>query len=124
MYDEKEPLMSVTKFNKPKILEGSNAALVRIVRLILLEPGTIQTHPNMGVGIVSFFRNKVDKDITELNSRIESQINTFLPMYTSVTVNCILDNDEKCVRIFIKSNELNTYIPINTETGSVLENML
>ncbi|MGN1394240.1 MAG: hypothetical protein ACI4V7_09495 [Succinivibrionaceae bacterium] len=123
-YDVSEPLMSINKFNKPKVLQEPDSGVVRIVRLILLEPGTIQTHPDMGVGIVSKFRYSIDIDIDSLNNRIKNQIETYLPMYTTVNVDCSLDVDKKCINISIKSDQLNTYIPINIETGSVLDSMM
>ena len=60
-YDVSEPLMSINKFNKPKVLQEPDSGVIRIVRLILLEPGTIQTHPDMGVGIVSKFRYSIGR---------------------------------------------------------------
>ena len=123
-YDVSEPLMSINKFHKPKVLQEPDSGVIRIVRLILLEPGTIQTHPDMGVGIVSKFRYSIDVDIDSLNNRIKNQIETYLPMYTAVNVDCNLDVDKKCINISVKSDQLNTYIPINIETGSVLDSMI
>ena len=63
-------------------------------------------------------------DIDSLNNRIKNQIETYLPMYTAVNVDCNLDVDKKCINISVKSDQLNTYIPINIETGSVLDSMI
>ena len=118
--DLNEPLMTINKFYKPVILTGSDAAVMQITRLILLEPGTIQTHPDCGVGIISKFRYSTEVDIRQLENRIAAQISTYLPMYTMVKVAVELDNDQKCIRIFITSDQLNAMIPIDTDTGTVL----
>ena len=110
--DLDEPLMTINKFYKP---------VMQITRLILLEPGTIQTHPDCGVGIVSKFRYSTEVDVKQLENRIASQISTYLPMYTMVKVAVELDNDQKCIRIYITSDQLNAMIPIDTNTGRVLD---
>ena len=49
----KEYLLSINEFVQPKVLSGDSAAFADIIRLFLLEPGTNQTHPDMGIGIRS-----------------------------------------------------------------------
>ena len=119
--DLDEPLMTINKFYKPVVLTGTDAAVMQITRLILLEPGTIQTHPDCGVGIISKFRYSTEVDVKQLENRIASQISTYLPMYTMVKVAVELDNDQKCIRIYITSAQLNAMIPIDTNTGRVLD---
>jgi hypothetical protein len=117
-----EPLMSVNKYYKPTVLENEDAAIMLILRLILMEPGTIQTHPNMGVGIVSKFRHSTEIDIGELQRRITKQIKTYLPMFTSVQIRVELDNDLKAVKIYITSDQLYALLPpIETSTGNILD---
>ena len=119
--DLDEPLMTINKFYKPVVLTGTDAAVMQITRLILLEPGTIQTHPDCGVGIIFKFRYNTEVDVKQLENRIASQISTYLPMYTMVKVAVELDNDQKCIRIYITSDQLNAMIPIDTNTGRVLD---
>lgn len=121
--DVNEPLMTVNKFYKPVVLTGTDAAVIHIIRLILLEPGTIQTHPNCGVGIVSRFRYSTDVDIKDLENTISNQISTYLPMYTTVKTAIELDNNSKSIRIYITSDQINTIIPIDTNTGRVLDDI-
>ena len=49
----------------------------------------------------------------------------YLPQYSLVNVKCELgDNktgDEKVIKIYITSEQLNVFLPINVETGEVLE---
>lgn len=121
--DVDEPLMTVNKFYQPVVLKNTDAAVVRIIRLILLEPGTIQTHPDCGVGIVSKFRYSTEVDIKDLENRISNQIATYLPMYTTIKTALELDNDGKCIRIYITSDQINAIIPIDTSTGKVLDDI-
>lgn len=126
--DKTEPLLSVDKYYKPLVATDTNYATLLLVRLILLEPGTFQTHPDCGVGLVSKFRYATDVDMAELQKRIKDQIMLYLPQYSLVNVKCVLGDsktgEEKVIKIYITSEELNVYLPINTETGEVLENTL
>jgi hypothetical protein len=123
--DKTEPLLSVDKYYKPLVAKDENYATLLLVRLILLEPGTFQTHPDCGVGLVSKFRYATDVDMIELQKRIKDQIMLYLPQYSLVNVKCELgDNktsDEKVIKIYITSEQLNVFLPINVETGEVLE---
>lgn len=126
--DKTEPLLSVDKYYKPLVATDTNYATLLLVRLILLEPGTFQTHPDCGVGLVSKFRYATNVDMAELQKRIKDQIMLYLPQYSLVNVKCVLGDsktdEEKVIKIYITSEELNVYLPINTETGEVLENTL
>jgi hypothetical protein len=123
--DKTEPLLSVDKYYKPLVAKDENYATLLLVRLILLEPGTFQTHPDCGVGLVSKFRYATDVDMIELQKRIKDQIMLYLPQYSLVNVKCELgDNktgNEKVIKIYITSEQLNVFLPINVETGEVLE---
>ena len=123
--DTTVPLLSVDKYYKPLVTKGEDYATLMLIRLILLEPGTFQTHPNMGVGLVSKFRYSTEVDMTKLSNSIKDQIMTYLPQFTLTDVKCVLgDNqtgDKKVIKIYITSEELNAYLPINVETGEVLQ---
>lgn len=123
--DTTEPLLSVDKYYKPLVAKGEDYATLMLIRLILLEPGTFQTHPNMGVGLVSRFRYSNEIDMVKLANSIRDQIILYLPQFTLTDVKCILgDSDtgtEKVIKIYITTEELNVYLPINVETGEVLQ---
>lgn len=86
-----EATLSVDNFNQPEMLLNEKAVGIRIARLIMMEKGTIQTHPNMGVGIRSNYRYAEASDIVRLNFDIKSQIEEYLPLpYSSVDANCKL----------------------------------
>lgn len=98
-----EGVMSINNFNEPLIYDNKDAIALLLLRLILLEPGTNNTHPEMGVGIVSKFRFSVDKDLDSLNTEIKRQINTYLPSLTLQNVDLTLEN--KTLYITIKVND-------------------
>ena len=123
-YNETEPLLSVNRFSKPIVLSGTDAMIVRIIRLILMEPGTIQTHPDMGVGIVSRFRYSTALDQSELENAIMSQVTKYLPMYSFTKVAIEIDNKSKSIRIYLTDDQRTIAIPtIDYEKGIVLDEM-
>ncbi len=123
-YNETEPLLSVNRFSKPIVLSGTDAMIVRIIRLILMEPGTIQTHPDMGVGIVSRFRYSTALDQSELENAIMSQVTKYLPMYSFTKVAIEIDNKSKSIRIYLTDDQRTIAIPtIDYEKGIVLDDM-
>lgn len=86
-----EATLSVDNFNQPKKLLNEEAVGIQIARLIMMEKGKIQTHPDMGVGIRSRYRYAEASEMIRLNFDIKSQIEDYLPLpYSSVDVNCRL----------------------------------
>lgn len=57
-----------------------------LTRLLLLNPGTIQTHPGMGVGLVQNYRYSMEGSEIELQSNIRVQIDTYLPQFQGANV--------------------------------------
>lgn len=84
-------VLSLNDFNMPKVFNASDSAYVHIIYLLLLEPGKIQSHPDMGVGIRSRYRhNNDDNFLVDLKSDITNQVTTYLPWLTdiSITLTC------------------------------------
>lgn len=82
----REYLLSVDDFNQPETTDDKKSTYLELVRLIMLEKNVFQTHPNMGVGIVSRYRYSYTTDIEELRSDISDQIATYLPKLLPVDV--------------------------------------
>lgn len=104
----KEQVLSIDKFNNPMILENNPAIATLIIRLILLEPGKIQSHPDMGVGLVSRWRNCLEDELPDLQKEINDQMAKYLP---ELLVNDILvyyDNKYLVIQILLQDG--NTYI--------------
>lgn len=123
--DDTEPLLSVDKYYEPMVTSGADYATLLITRLILMEPGLNQLDPNMGVGLVSKYRYATDVDMDKLNREIANQIGLYLPQFTLTGVRCELgtvDNStQKTINIYITTDELNMYIPVNQDTGEVIQ---
>lgn len=81
-----EYTLSVDKFERPVKKSNEDAIYLLLVRLLLLTPGTIQTHPEMGVGLVTRFRYMSMERLSELQAEISKQIATYLPNLMGVNV--------------------------------------
>ena len=84
-----EASMSVNDFNEPRMYSNAEGLMLLLSRLVLLEPGTFQYHPDMGVGLLTNFRYRLDTDdglAAELRQRIRSQIDTYLPILTGIDI--------------------------------------
>lgn len=81
-----EHTLSVDEFNNPKVLKNGEAMANILARLLLLEPGTFETHPEMGVGIVSRYRYSFAGHADELESDFKAQIEKYLPTFQGVQV--------------------------------------
>ena len=90
-------VLSVNQYNKPAVVEGSEAIALNLVRLLLLEPGSDPLHPEMGVGLRQY---RYALTLDDLTDRIEDQIQTYLPEYEGVSVD-ILRTDDKVANIEI-----------------------
>lgn len=88
----RESVLSIDKFNTPKILDGSDTTSTLIIRLLLLYPGTIQSHPEMGVGLIEKWRFCDIEKLPDLEQEIHAQISTYLP---SLLLNTIVVRYQK-----------------------------
>lgn len=75
----KEYLLTTNIYSEPEVLNGADAYAVLLTRLLLLEPGTNPLHPDMGVGIGPKYRFLSQEDMPALQTRIQNQVNTYLP---------------------------------------------
>lgn len=88
----REHVWSLNDFKMPKVYESADANYILIIRLLLLEPGKFQSHPLMGVGLKSKWRNNNDENfLVSLQNEIKNQMSTYLPTipYTDVSLNII-----------------------------------
>ena len=112
----KEYLLSINEFMQPKILKKDQAAYTDIIRLFLLDPGTNQTHPEMGIGIRSRYRFSDTSEISKLQQEAKTQIETYLPNLLSMDIQ--IKSYGTTLAIFITSKDDDVYaIGYNTETG-------
>lgn len=110
-----EYLMSVNTIKRPKVLKDKDAIYVLLVRLLLLEPGTNQAFPNMGLGLVSNYRYSFADDLNKLISAYKNQISTYLPGLELVDVLGKVVNKTLILEVNI-DNEIIYPIAIDTDT--------
>lgn len=113
----KEYLLSINEFVQPKVLKGESAAFADILRLFLLEPGTNQTHPNMGIGIRSRYRFSDTSEISKLKQEVKDQMETYLPNLLVMDVQ--VEVYGTTVAIFISSQDEVFAVGYNTLNGKV-----
>lgn len=74
----KEYTLDVNTYGTPLDYKNFNALGTLIMRLILLEPGTITHSPKMGVGLISKYRymqsDKLDAFVNEVKNQIKDYI--------------------------------------------------
>lgn len=90
----REYSFGVDKFNKPIVLKDTKAIGTRLMELIMMEPGDDPLHPDMGVGLRTF-RYGID-NLEDLRTRVEKQIETYLPFYQNADVAIIRTPDKIC----------------------------
>lgn len=94
---------SISKLNTPVVLENQNAMASRLMCLFMMEPGDDPLHPDMGIGIKSY-RYSIGT-LEKLRSRIESQLETYLPFYQNANISIITAPDKTCnIEISIGDN--------------------
>jgi len=94
----REYSFGVDKFNKPTVLKDKEAIGTRLMELIMMEPGDDPLHPDMGVGLRTF-RYGVN-NLEDLRTRVQKQIETYLPFYQNADV-AIIRTPDKVVNIEI-----------------------
>lgn len=111
--------LSVDNFNEPKRYEKAKGIMLLLTRLILLEPGLFQSHPDMGVGLVSRYRYAVDDGTLadNLKARIKTQIDTYLPFLSGVDVYVKIKN--KCFAVNINIDSTIYGILYDTESNTI-----
>lgn len=113
----KEYVLSLNDFNMPKVFDASSSIYILIVRIILLEPGTYQSHPEMGVGIKSRYRYGTVDDafLSTLKNDISHQLETYLPSLASTDI--VLTVNGNTLGIIIDTNDGAYVLAYNSETN-------
>lgn len=102
----KEYLLSTNNFEKPKELHNNNAVCMYLMRLILLEPGSIQSKPEMGVGLVSRWRYSDSTQFDGLKAEIQKQVREYLPEFQFTDVSISFNARSKKLYIDIDLNDI------------------
>lgn len=96
-----EHALLVDSFNKPAVYYNNDAIGIKIIELLLMNPGTYPTKPYMGLGLVANYRYTFFDDLPSLQTAITEQIETYLPEFAPVMVNLQKNEEKKTLGIFI-----------------------
>lgn len=77
---------SVDDFQNPKVYKDASAVATLLTRLLLLEPGTIQSHPEAGVGLISRYRFSTEGAASNLQADFQRQIEKYLPQFQGAKI--------------------------------------
>lgn len=113
-----EYTMSVNKIKRPIVLKDKDAIYVLLVRLALLEPGTNQSFPKMGLGLKSKYRYTFAEKLPALINDYKNQIETYLPGLEFVEVTAEVVDKTLIFKVTIDRNILYPIV-INTDTMSL-----
>ena len=91
-----EYAFNVDEFENPKVYSDTDAIAILLSRLLLLEPGLFQSHPEMGVGLVSKYRYQLSDKLPDLTADFRKQIEKYLPQFQGVEVNAYMV-DSRCI---------------------------
>lgn len=78
-YQKKELGWGLNAFNRPVEYSGVNAWVRLLTNLLFMIPGTYPTSPTMGIGLQTYRFEFEDILLSELQAKIEYQIQTYLP---------------------------------------------
>lgn len=92
---KKELSLSLNPFGRPREYSGKAAWAHLIMNLIMMEPGTYPSQPNMGVGLNRFSYQTIDTWASEVQSLINDQIKTYLPDIPLENIKLIDHTNEK-----------------------------
>ena len=93
--------LSVDKFNKPKVIKDNDAICIFLIRMLMTEKGTIQSHPDLGVGLISRYKYARPNQLRNIENDIAQQLATYLPDYQATQVSVELIDKELLVHITI-----------------------
>lgn len=114
----KEHVLSLNDFGMPKVFDDADTQYILIIRLLLLEPGKFQSHPEMGVGIRTRYRfNNDDNFLSSLSDDIKNQISKYLPSLMMVDIRLTVKNN--VLGIIIDTSKGSYVLAYNSDDGDI-----
>lgn len=106
MNKQEDMVMSVDEFNTPRVIRDLSLINLKMVRLMLMEPGTFPDQPERGFGLVSRYRymTYTDDELLRLQTDLKNHIETWMPYLNGVDV--VLEVKNKVLNIGISANEV------------------
>lgn len=113
-----EHSMSVDDFLTPKVYENVEAVMKLLTRLLILEPGTLRSHPDAGVGLYSKYAYSADENVAaKLQDSFQKQIQVYLPTLQGAQVS--VRQREQYLLISVEFNSILYGIMYNTTEGKL-----
>lgn len=111
-------LLALNEFNKPRVIQAADAGYMHIIYIMLLNPGTFQSHPEMGVGIRERYRDNNDIDmLTKLRQDLKRNVERYLPELTLLEVSLSVRNE--VLGIVINTTEGAYVLAYNSTTEQI-----
>lgn len=107
---------SVDDFENPKVYKDPEAICTLLIRLLLLEPGTIQSHPDMGVGLISRYRFSVEGSASALEGDFQQQVEKYLPQFQGARISVTEKDHAFNISVEIDGALYGIYYDTNTTT--------
>lgn len=98
--------LDIDQFYTPKEYKNFEAIGILIMRLFLLDPGTIQSNPEMGIGLISKFKYMNSDRVPEFIGRSIEQIHTYLDKTALVDMEVSFIPNMNIMEIFITVNNI------------------
>lgn len=98
--------------------------MMALTRLIIMDPGTIQSHPDMGLGLVSRFRYSIDLTETDLILELRRQIDKFLPKLQGAKIQVQFKDKVIFIAITVDGNMYNFQYDISSGNGKDLKTQI
>ena len=117
----KEYLLTTDEFKNPKVVNGTVAIGILLLRLLLAEHGHNPLHPDMGVGLGPKYRFILESQMGQLQDRITNQLHTYLPseFMTVTDVEMAINKDKYlCIRIIVNDQ---TYVYDTQESETPIQ---
>lgn len=128
IYNVRDHLLSIDDLNRPKVLDmmnitsgKMNSCVIMLARLLLMRKGVYADQPDMGIDIQGRYRFTFTDELYELQHDIETQVQTYLPQFLPINVQCSykMINKVNCVEIYIIIQQVVCQLIYNTDTLSL-----
>ena len=122
-------MLGLDDIQHPRVVDMSiikpgewNAAILFIMRLLLMVPGTQEDRPEMGIDIRARYTFAYEDELLILSQEITDQITTYCPELLPVQVDCQMDyrNDGNYLIISIVVDEVDYRLMYNVENKTII----
>lgn len=99
-----EYTLSRDNFGKIKTYDKEMMVAIRLIELIVMEPGDNPLFPDMGVGLYSNYHYGNENCLEDLESHVSEQREKYLPEYTAAEISFEIENNQLVIGISINKS--------------------